>query len=684
MTEKDRLKLFLILAAFVIAALFLNSQFRAYTERYAIEEAEKQVQDTLFTHRAIHRYVAGVSRPEIYRLKDKGYLYQEYFSPKTMSFTYTARAIMGLRNQERKEYGLPEIHFKLASGNPRNKVNLADEYELALLERMNREGLNEHHQVISDSDGKKSLRYVMATLPTTQDCLRCHGDPENAPAEMVAQYPGASGYYEEAGIVRAIISINIPLDQHLAAGRAIADRLTLITLVAFSVVYGLICFFMRQGSKQHQVIVQKNRQLEGLTRIQREFMASADNRSTFEQLLALLLAASESEYGFIGEVHRRADGVSYLKVCAISNIAWDADTEVLYQAKAAEGMEFCNLKTLYGATITSAQPVISNDPARDPRSGGLPAGHPALRNYFGIPLLHGDQLVGMVGVANRSGGYYEELVQQLSPITTTAVGMIVAMDLERGRAQAEEALQQKSDELFRSNAELEQFAYVVSHDLRQPLRMINSYMNLLERALGDKLDDETREMMGFAAGGARRMDQMLVSLLEYSRVGRKGEPMAPLASREAVAEALDFLAPEIEETGAKVRVFGEWPEIVASRDEFTRLWQNLIGNALKYRAPDRVPQVEVMVAPEDGGWRFCVADNGIGIDPQQFDRLFKVFQRLHTRDQYEGTGIGLAVARKIVERHGGRIWVESEGAGQGCRFIFILPNAEEAANASSQ
>ena len=248
----------------------------------------------------------------------------------------------------------------------------------------------------------------------------------------------------------------------------------------------------------------------------------------------------------------------------------------------------------------------------------------------------------------------------------------------------QERLKQKGKALARSNTELEQFAYVVSHDLRQPLRMVNSYMKLLERALDDKLDGETREMMEFAAGGARRMDQMLVSLLEYSRVGRMGEPMAPLASCKAVEEALYFLGPAIEETGAKVNLSGEWPQIVASRDEFTRLWQNLIGNALKYRDPDRVPEVDITVAPEDGGWRFCVADNGIGIDPQQFDRLFKVFQRLHTRDKYEGTGIGLAVARKIVERHGGRIWVESEGAGQGCRFVFTLPKAQEAANASSQ
>ncbi len=241
------------------------------------------------------------------------------------------------------------------------------------------------------------------------------------------------------------------------------------------------------------------------------------------------------------------------------------------------------------------------------------------------------------------------------------------------RKQAEQVLQQKTRELERSNAELEQFAYVTSHDLRQPLRMVNGYVQMLERRLAEKLDNETREMMHFVTDGAKRMDQMLVSLLDYSRVGRKGEPLALMNSRDAVEEALHFLEPAIHEAQATVGVSGDWPRVMVSRNEFTRLWQNLIGNAIKYRVEGRAPHIDVTVRTEGTGWYFCVADNGIGIDPMQFDRLFKVFQRLHARGQYEGYGIGLAVARKIVERHGGHIWVESDGAGQGCRFCFTLP-----------
>lgn len=245
------------------------------------------------------------------------------------------------------------------------------------------------------------------------------------------------------------------------------------------------------------------------------------------------------------------------------------------------------------------------------------------------------------------------------------------------QVQLNEALQQKTESLQKSNAELEQFAYVVSHDLRQPLRMIGSYLQLLERRLETTLTDETREMMHFAVDGASRLDQMLVSLLEYSRVGRKGLPMTNTLAETAIQEALQFLQPLIDEKQARVQLLTKsWPMLHASPDELTRLFQNLIGNALKYHKPGQAPQVSLDVERTKGHWRFCIRDQGIGIAPEQFDRLFRVFQRLHTRSEYEGTGIGLAVCRKIVERHGGRIWVESEGEGKGCRFCFVLPFAD--------
>ncbi|WP_177247066.1 PhnD/SsuA/transferrin family substrate-binding protein [Marinospirillum alkaliphilum] len=251
------------------------------------------------------------------------------------------------------------------------------------------------------------------------------------------------------------------------------------------------------------------------------------------------------------------------------------------------------------------------------------------------------------------------------------------------RREAEQALEQKNQALEASNAELEQFAYITSHDLRQPLRMISSYLQLLERKLADGLAADTREMLHYALDGSRRLDQMLVSLLEYSRVGRKGQPKALLSAQTAINEALQFLEPLIQEQQARIQLLAKhWPTLYVSPDELTRLFQNLIGNALKYHQPGQSPEVRLDVEPltPDGAagfWCFTVEDQGIGIAPDQIERLFRVFQRLHTRTEYEGTGIGLAVCRKIVERYGGRIWVESPGEGKGCRFCFTLPVARE-------
>ncbi|MBC7905240.1 MAG: PAS domain S-box protein [Rhodospirillaceae bacterium] len=228
------------------------------------------------------------------------------------------------------------------------------------------------------------------------------------------------------------------------------------------------------------------------------------------------------------------------------------------------------------------------------------------------------------------------------------------------------------DELSRSNSELEQFAYAVSHDLREPLRMIAAYMQLLQRRLGADLSTEAEEFIGFAVDGAKRMDRMLVALLEYSRVGRIGQPMEWVPSRQVLEEALLFLSPVIAQTKAEITVVGDWPEIFASADEIERLFQNLLGNALKYHREGVTPVIQVGARQQGGEWRFWFTDNGIGIVSDQIGRLFKVFQRLHANDRYEGSGIGLALSRKIVQRHDGRIWVESPGPDAGSTFTFTL------------
>jgi PAS domain S-box-containing protein len=228
-------------------------------------------------------------------------------------------------------------------------------------------------------------------------------------------------------------------------------------------------------------------------------------------------------------------------------------------------------------------------------------------------------------------------------------------------------------ELKRSNADLEQFAYAVSHDMRQPLRMVTSYLGLIETALKTQLDEDTRQFLTFAIDGSKRMDAMILSLLDYSRVGKSSEALSVISSRAAVDEAILFLKPTLESCGGTVEVLGNWVDLVANRDELTRLFQNLIGNALKYHDENKPPVVEVLASITSNKFRVEVRDNGIGIDPSQQNRLFKVFSRLQARSHFEGTGIGLALCRKIVEHHGGSIGVTSEGEGLGCTFWFELP-----------
>jgi len=232
-------------------------------------------------------------------------------------------------------------------------------------------------------------------------------------------------------------------------------------------------------------------------------------------------------------------------------------------------------------------------------------------------------------------------------------------------------LRRAMDELKRSNADLEQFAYVASHDLQEPLRMVSSFTQLLAERYRGKLDKDADEFIGFAVDGSRRMQSLIADLLAYSCVGTRAlQPLARTDSKAALAEALAGLKAAIRESGATV-THGRLPKVMADRTQLAQLFQNLIGNAVKFRRK-AAPRVHVSAREREDGWRFAVRDNGIGIARQYHERIFEIFQRLHTRKKYPGTGIGLAICKRIVERHGGRIWVESK-PNKGSTFYFQLP-----------
>lgn len=239
--------------------------------------------------------------------------------------------------------------------------------------------------------------------------------------------------------------------------------------------------------------------------------------------------------------------------------------------------------------------------------------------------------------------------------------------IERARLR----LQQRGAELARSNADLEQFAYVASHDLSEPLRKVTNFCQLLERQYADELDDKARQYIGFMVDGAKRMQKLINDLLSFSRVGRSTEDFIPVNLDSALSRALGNLDVTITAAGAEV-VNAGLPTVPGDPTLLTALFQNLVANAVKYRSSDRPARVEVNAERDGEQWLFTVDDNGIGIDRQYSERIFTIFQRLHLRDEYGGTGIGLALCRKIVDFHRGRIWL-ADKADPGARFQFTLP-----------
>ncbi len=244
----------------------------------------------------------------------------------------------------------------------------------------------------------------------------------------------------------------------------------------------------------------------------------------------------------------------------------------------------------------------------------------------------------------------------------------VCFDITEMKKGTEEALFNLNEDLQRSNKELEQFAYVASHDLQEPLRMISSFTQLLSMRYSNKLDTEAQEFIKFAVDGALRMQTLINDLLQYSRIGTRGKNLSFIDLNDILKQTLSNLRITINERAALVTI-DELPIVFADGGQMIQLFQNLIGNALKFC--NTSPRIHISAKEEADYYLLMVKDNGIGIEPQYYERIFQIFQRLHPKDEYGGTGIGLAICRRIIERHGGKIWVESEH-GEGTIFKFTL------------
>jgi PAS domain S-box-containing protein len=295
-----------------------------------------------------------------------------------------------------------------------------------------------------------------------------------------------------------------------------------------------------------------------------------------------------------------------------------------------------------------------------------------------IPIRYHDNILGAIHIAD----YQKDMVplSKVQFIETTAATLIgeavhrfnAEEELEQYRLRLEDMVRHQTADLARSNRDLEQFAYVASHDLQEPLRAVSGFVELLKLSLHSSLDAQNAQYMDFAIDGVTRMQSLINGLLEYSRVGTQGKAPEPTDSNAALKQAIFNLQTSIMESGAKIVTNTPLPTVHIDPVQLSQLFQNLLGNALKFRS-EQPPEIRIGADRQDTSWRFAVADNGIGIDPQYAGKIFMIFQRLHTRRQYPGTGIGLAVCQKIIERRGGKIWVES-APGQGATFYFTIPD----------
>lgn len=427
---------------------------------------------------------------------------------------------------------------------------------------------------------------------------------------------------------------------------------------------------MAQVGTQLGRVVERRRAHDALERANREnqlllqVALAANHAEHFDEALLTTLEAVCGAIGWpIGHAYVRSrDEPDVLVSAGLWHVAEEGAFVALRERTAATPLRLG--EGLPGMVLASRQPEWIPDVSLHPNFPINKQGDPGVRAGFAFPVMVGEDIAAVLEFFHRD-------VVQPDPVvlrTATTVGTQVGRVAER--EQAARALAAKVQELARSNAELEQFAYVASHDLQEPLRMVASYVQLLQRRYQGKLDPDADEFIRFAAEGATRMQGLINALLTYSRAGR-ANPLAPVDLDGVLERAVYNLQDTLGASEATI-TYDAMPTVVADESLMLQVLQNLLSNAMKFRGPD-APRIHVGAVREDGAWRLWVHDNGIGIAPEFHQRIFVIFQRLHPREQYEGTGIGLALCKKIVEQRGGRIWLDS-APGQGTTFHFTIPD----------
>ena len=384
---------------------------------------------------------------------------------------------------------------------------------------------------------------------------------------------------------------------------------------------------------------------------------------------------SGAKFGFFGEVNKEGTFDSY----AISNPGWE---ECLMPnsvaVKAIKGMEIRGMQFL---PLKDGKSRIFNDPSNHPDSVSIPKGHPKITCLLAVPFKYKGKIIGQISLGNKPGGFNRQDKEAIEILSVAMIEALLKKRVEENIKKSEEnlrvsneSLKEAMKELNRSNKELEQFAYVASHDLQEPLRMVASFTQLLQKRYQDKLDDDANDFINYAVEGATRIQNLISDLLIFSRVGTRGKPFKNTDMNSVLETVLNMIRQIMNESRTEV-TYDPLPVVLADESQMIQLVQNLISNAIKFRG-EETPRIHISGEVKADKWIFSVSDNGIGMESKYFDRIFVIFQRLHKKDKYGGTGIGLSVCKKIIQRHSGKIWVESE-PGKGSTFYFSIPKTNK-------
>ena len=453
-----------------------------------------------------------------------------------------------------------------------------------------------------------------------------------------------------------------------------------------------------------QQIAERNALLSAISHAQSQFITAANRLEIFEGLLSALLELTDSQYGFIGEVLFRADGsaqmddnfmkirgVPFLKTHSITNISWNEETQRFYEENYEKGMEFGNMQSLFGAVIMTGRPVVANNPKSDPRRAGIPSGHPSLDAFLGIPFFRGSQMLGMVGIANRPGGYQPKLIDDLQPFLVTCSNLIEGYRIDRERRATEAQLAHSNEELVRATRLKDEFLANMSHELRTPLNAILGTTESLQDGIFGEMSAKQSDALQTVEQSSTHLLSLINEVLDLARIesGQIELERGPLDLPPLCESTLAFVRQLAEKKGITLEfeVSGQLPLVHADERRVRQVLINLLNNAVKF-TPEGAGRVRLVGEFLEGTEtslgrgrrdlvRVTVCDTGVGIAEEDLPKLFKPFVQVDSalNRQYEGTGLGLALVKRIVELHGGSVGVEST-LGEGSRFSFTLPCSE--------